>query len=865
MDLISALGKGAPSSTQGEWIYTPLSTALFFVLLHAGIHGVSVCEALRKLIRQGYSKLLNSNSFSRALQVKIALRTCPAFKELDSRRFILRYNKEAEQRNRRILLRKFKKSDGNKQGKCLSMASPCDKSDEEGICMICPCNKPRTIHDKGLCMEGSCNQPRTTHEKGFYMIGPCDRKTTVHAHPLTTHDKGLLTLGSCATSALKYAAAQPCDGRMNGEVDQCCMIDGKHWGCIQHTNLGSLYSDNINQNWRRDRAIVSVDSPRCKDQDEKPQFLRMEKRDFNINNLSGQSREKHQGEKPKLDRCRRTDGKRWQCSKQVQVGSIYCEHHHKTRKRGLKSQGDGSGHIVGAEEATEQLQSLNGPTKVNTEEHVIEKGEGTLPEPMTVARESNWALCGSETQGVVSYCNILMEKKMHEGQEAAKLELRASESGDLEDVQRSKKKLKPMGHGQAVSLEAKQEVLEAYTVAENLSADHKGNSFQDEPLNAKKAVNMPHFLLEEFNKTLTELRDFKQLEGQVSYLDRSSTVSEESTDVRGKAQQCHRKDGKGWQCSRQCKPGYIYCDHHQGRRSRGKSSINGEKKLILQLELDKQVLATCLKGHPDTQVLRVAMDMPQSVVNSMKTKASQSSQIAGERDVKQGHVEALGLVRSTHVEKSRDLHVKNSVQQFERCHRKDGKGWQCSQQCKHGSIYCDRHQGQCFKSRSSVGSQANFAMLRELEKQVTEYAGDQCTDMKQVLQFTVDMSQSSLKPISCPSQEGRTIERRGGKKAHFSLKSMTKPSQQGQSIERRSGKQEVQGVQAFCLGTALTASTNVCCCVEESTTVEKKDKGEEKLEKCHRRDGKKWQCSQLCMPGYNHCEHHQGRGRRVKT
>jgi hypothetical protein len=34
------------------------------------------------------------------------------------------------------------------------------------------------------------------------------------------------------------------------------------------------------------------------------------------------------------------------------------------------------------------------------------------------------------------------------------------------------------------------------------------------------------------------------------------------------------------------------------------------------------------------------------------------------------------------------------------------------------------------------------------------------------------------------------------------------------------------------------------------------------FERCHRKDGKKWQCSMPCKPGFRYCEHHHGNLRR---
>eukprot|EP00250_Pteridium_aquilinum_P019675 c24526_g1_i1 orf=179-2884(-) len=892
MDLISTVDKRATFSTPGVGIYSPLSTALFYVLLHAGSDGLSVCEALRKLVRQGYSKLLNSNIHMRALQVKSALRGCPAFKELESRKFILRFNKEDEKRNNHILLSKLKNYHGKKQGKASSgekvlnvegsCSGPTASSEREqkslnvggscngptaspergqkGLNLEESCNGPAASPERGLCVESPFNQPEIVPDKGLQMVVSGDKDTLSNISP---SEKELLSLGSCCTPTVNNAVGHSLDGRKNERVEGHCMSDDKHWGCIQHTSLGSLYSDHSNQSMTGDGG-ENIFSPQGKEEDD----------------LSGQMADDYPKDNFKLGRCRRTDGKRWQCSKQVQLGSIYCEHHHIVRKKGKKAKVvDAFGRVVRAAARTRFPSSIR-PSESFVDEHAIKEEEGIQLEPLMnlanlsacVSAAQSAALSVEETipevQETKSHVHMLdleddvqrskkkpkvaghgqlvmVEGAVQEGQKEtepdphgslevegeSKPYLHASELHDLEDVQRSMKAPEgaglgqlvmlekafhegqektetdlmqglheasmPSTHGQSVMLEAKREVLETDSSFEGAIVVYKGEGPQAELLGPKEksqvVAKMPCLFLEDFKKRLLDL-GVSSSEGRV-FLDKALDAStrcfgpKESTDAH---MQCHRHNGKGWQCSRQCKPGYMYCEHHQGRLSKRKSSSNSKRKVILQLELDK--------GNSDMQVLRVAIDVPQSLVKGLKAKVTQGNQDEG------------------------------TLLVLERCHRKDGKGWQCAQQCKLGSIYCDRHQRSHHKGRYSSDSQQKLALSRE-------------PDHKHVKDMHVDTKQPSQSAVDAVLEE--TLE----------------PKVEGQRVEDKSCRQDDMGVQSSSGATPVLMDLVACCLGEKNTT---SGKAEVNVKKCQRRDGKKWQCSRQCMPGYNHCEHHQGRGRRVK-
>lgn len=1135
MELISLASKGASFPTPGGGFYSPLSTALFFVFLHAGSHGLSVCEALKNLVKQGYSKLLNSNVHTRALQVKAVLRSCPAFKEIEGKRFALRFNRQNQHRISPIRLCKSKKLCGKKLRKI-------DKDFIMG-------DRQTTAIERDLC-----NQAR--------VVGSCNQERSLHINPLTTFEK-VPRFGSCDSPTANNVCTQSLQG-----MEGCCPLDQKHWRCIQHTTLGSLYSDRVNETGREDIKESA--------------FILQGKDPVNV---SCRSKDAHQEDKIQLGRCRRTDGKRWRCAKQVQLGSIYCEHHHIMRKGGYKAkvvdvvragatppsirlpealsdkcvikedegicfeplklanaslyvstaQGVSSSWEISAKEELHEAQEEEtklflhtldshnfedvrrskikvklaglgqsvmveatlhegqkertpdshvleeeshegkektkqylhrlglhdiedvetlkkevnltghgrsvsvertiheGQQKTKSERHTLEKDvlevqkkkelyvctvevqdqlgsicsenyhltrkRGTMVGAdvgsqlqssvipfkalldkdagkgiKDILVEPSMLATGSVAQEVVSSYKISVKEEFHEVHKEARSCLPKLELYDLEGVQRSKKKPKLARHGPSVMLnkhegqeetkqdqhtlekvtyERKQEttpklhVLEIHdledagrlneapklaghgemimlqtTVHEHketakldlhvpasdgldylqrsqedsmskgqrssmmpeLEKEVSYNSFEDgteiykakdlqielsNPKEKQVVSKMTWLFPENPNKRLVELGNSSS-SGQTSLLDRSLHVPNECASPRvciDAPRQCHRKDGKGWQCSRQCKTGYIYCEHHHGRLSR--TSTNGKKKMILQLELDKQVLSTCLKGDSETQVLRVAIDVPQTLVKGLKTKVTHCTSVVGKADARhEGQAfGASSMAKSTsrHIEEKRNVAGPRDARyegqtiptmrfanfsgrppegttaakdkdssQLGRCHRKDGKGWQCAQQSMHGSIYCDRHQRQRSKSRFPCGSQHTRVFSRGPDFQDIEHVSDRCTYMEQPSHFALHISKSGLEHA-------------------------LDPKLQGQEIETRSRKQDDLGLASFSLATPVRA-LNGSCLWETNITSEQTVS----LEKCHRSDGKKWQCSRLCMPGYNHCEYHQGRGRKVK-
>lgn len=650
----SSSGREAQHLTQ-DWVNSPLSTALFLVLLESGSHGVTVCEALRKLLKQGYAKLFN-NSETRAVQVKMALRRCPDFKRLNTRRFILRNCRRAEEKPHNIK--------GSTHEECRS-AAQCNKGEE---CLV---------------MKGPCQKLQKLRTPGGY------------------------SENLARSSGAGFSAGDLRCHRQKQKPEQCRKTDGKQWRCPQKAKPGFLYCERHHQ--CRSKALKGH-LRKSSHRDVQAQKLRvLQKEDQSrtvTDSCSGKSRHHSLGEEPKLDRCRRTDGRHWQCSKQVKPGSIYCEHHQGRCKKG-KGKNSRPGQIASARDSKQELKvrktkavdsvvnGIKGKVKciMHGQIRLGKELKQDLQEAEACASDRSQMRLKGKAKGIV-------HAKIAVAQET-KRRLHMSEAYGIDMPQtpgacRLLEKSNCNGQGYfVVDEEAKQKMMGSMmgTAVRHTGATHgstgKANCYGEANVHQglqfaldmyqNSVVSWKDMITKTSeNGEITEERDNSQaLQTLDLRLTSSSTTlngcypSGKFANIQGKHEQqserCHRSDGKKWQCSQQCQPGYIYCEHHQVRRYKSRDGVSGQVKVVVRKQLDKQVTGPCADNGTGS-----------SVKHRSIPHAGKLSQMTGDC------TESASAVSSWLVE-AEHHHVK-------RCHRTDGKGWQCSYQAKPGFNYCEHHQ-----------------------------------------------------------------------------------------------------------------------------------------------------------------------------
>ncbi|MCO5550834.1 hypothetical protein L7F22_004327 [Adiantum nelumboides] len=428
--------------------------------------------------------------------------------------------------------------------------------------------------------------------------------------------------------------------------NRCSRSNGKQWRCSKYASPGTMYCE-VHHKYMKKRRTKQNSSPG------KAYFLEQKRAAF--------LKEKQVN----VARCRRTDGKLWQCSKQATPESLYCESH---RNRIRKSKNQPS-----------QLRSTASKSNRTVGEGNIFKKEEENGLQEILANGS------LNSDGLLRLCNVVAENK----------ELSGCASGGVNELESSRQGasidtfVETRGRNMTHKLQV-EDVAEAFRLPNGQNQDRVELLPQQiAGHRQKKSVNG----LVEF----ADVRPNKREEGfelDVSNHDTRHVAGCKNSDSKAQGNEdrgfvrCCKNDGRQWRCSKSSKPGSLYCKHHEKFEPRVKAvKITEAERHYL---FNKETRSTNEDRDGSIDIITEAQRHSLPITETR----SPNEDRGGILDVDSTYDSLSG----SFCEKEQRLELERptgfmsqDVGFTKQCQRKDGKGWQCLKDAKEGCNYCPHH------------------------------------------------------------------------------------------------------------------------------------------------------------------------------
>ncbi|MCO5560941.1 hypothetical protein L7F22_014561 [Adiantum nelumboides] len=506
--------------------------------------------------------------------------------------------------------------------------------------------------------------------------------------------------------------------------NRCSRSNGKQWRCSKYASPGTMYCE-VHHKYMKKRQTKKNSSP------VKAYFLEQKRAAF--------LKEKQVN----VARCRRTDGKLWQCSKQAMPESLYCENH-RNRVRKSKNQPN-------------QLRSTASKSNQTVGEgNVFKKEEENGLQEILANGSMN-------SDGLLRLCNVVAEEK--------ELEMMGCASGGVNELDSSR---------QGASIDTfvqtrcrnLMHVLQVEDVAEVFRLPNGQNQDRVEVElvlqqiaghRQKKSVDglgefvdvRPNKREEGFELKNVPNHDTRHVAGC-----KNSDAKAQGTEDRGFVR-CCKNDGRQWRCSKPSKPGSLYCKHHEKFEPRDKAvKITEAERLYL---FNKETRSTNEDRDSSIDIITEAQRHSLPITETRSPDEDRGG---------------ILNVDSSFCEKEQRQELEwptgfmsQDVGSTKQCQRKDGKGWQCLKDAKEGCNYCPHHleylskrKTRLTKNRSSK-SVANvilspdtappaIAIIRDRGDSATEFSNKSCKyelvkhDVEADIILQESMCSSSLKMTS---------------------------------------------------------------------------------------------------------------------
>ncbi|OAY62389.1 hypothetical protein MANES_01G264700v8 [Manihot esculenta] len=277
---------------------------------------------------------------------------------------------------------------------------------------------------------------------------------------------------------------------------------------------------------------------------------------------------------PEPGRCRRTDGKKWRCKKNVVSGHKYCEQHmHRGRKRSRKP-------VEASQMHTANATSLKNPSKTSQNPSTSNSISiaATLSNNTGISHKNYGTACSSANAQIIG-CTTEAATVVS-GQKAISTSWNPRGiSGCL--------------NANAIMITSSVPTDSTITTATTggnkggSKYNHETNSFADRNVNCSDSIGLKN-LIYEGNSS----RNFKNAKGVTS---QGLNFSPKSVLQDVEPGRCRRTDGKKWRCRRDVVPGEKYCKIHMHRGAKKPMEASQSPALLNATPETSTTTATLLK------------------------------------------------------------------------------------------------------------------------------------------------------------------------------------------------------------------------------------------------------------------------------